>query len=92
MDKDLYDFYKIVDLFWHKLRENNSSRLQNVTLISIGGGARDLLVKPGLTYDEHADLNVLVRLDGFGIILIRFLLFNTKKRFDFSSVRSFVTD
>ncbi|XP_065218732.1 GPI inositol-deacylase isoform X2 [Planococcus citri] len=59
MDGDLYSFYNIVDEYWAKLRTRKSSRLGNITLISIGGGARDMLVRPGLTYDKYADLNVL---------------------------------
>lgn len=60
MDRDLYDFYDVVDEYWEKLRTRKFSRLENVTLVSIGGGARDMLVRPGLSFDKYADLNVLV--------------------------------
>lgn len=60
IDQDLTEFYDLVEYFWEEEKSRNHSRLENVTLISIGGGIRDILVRPGLTYNKHADLNVLV--------------------------------
>ncbi len=60
MDKNLRDFYHSVDTFWESEKRKNSSKLENLTLVSIGGGYKDKLVRPGLTYNKLADLNVLV--------------------------------
>lgn len=61
IDKDLKNFYWSVDTFWQIEKSKTHSRLENLTMISIGGGSRDILVRPGLTYNKLADLNVLVR-------------------------------
>lgn len=60
LDQNLKEFYRQVDSFWRDEKKKRWNRLQNLTLISIGGGSRDKLVRPGLTYNSLADLNVLV--------------------------------
>lgn len=62
LDKNLKDFYWSVDTFWQTEKMKNFSRLENLTMISIGGGSKDMLVRPGLTFNKLADLNVLVSL------------------------------
>ncbi|XKL67124.1 hypothetical protein PGB90_010544 [Kerria lacca] len=59
LDKNLKDFYWSVDTFWQTEKMKNFSRLENLTMISIGGGSKDMLVRPGLTFNKLADLNVL---------------------------------
>lgn len=55
-DQYLINFYKNVEKVWlDRLIEESK-----VTLISIGGGERDFLVRSDLTRDQFADVNVLV--------------------------------
>lgn len=55
------DYYDEVQSIWgNGLDKPRSSVLSNISLLSIGGGHRDLMVWPCLTYTPHADLNVLV--------------------------------
>lgn len=60
IDRDLKNFYHSVDMFWQTEKSKKNNRLENLTMISIGGGTKDILVRSGLTYNEQADLNVLV--------------------------------
>lgn len=71
IDKYLRDFYNSVDIFWQTEKANSNSKLKNLTLISIGGGYRDKLVRPGLTYNKLADLNVLVRIFKCNLHIVR---------------------
>ncbi|CAH0771704.1 unnamed protein product [Bemisia tabaci] len=52
LDSYLADYYREIDLHWQK-------KTQNVTLISIGGGNRDLHVRGALTHESSADVDVL---------------------------------
>ena len=65
IDKNLKDFYNSVDTFWQRQRATKTNRLENLTLISVGGGIKDVLVRPELTFNELADLNILVSTYGF---------------------------
>lgn len=60
IDKNLKDFYHSVDTFWQRQKLTKTNRLENLTMISVGGGIKDILVRPELTFNELADLNVLV--------------------------------
>ncbi|KAL0279676.1 UNVERIFIED_CONTAM: hypothetical protein PYX00_001180 [Menopon gallinae] len=53
---DLYiaNFYKKVDKLW-----KNSSVINNTTLVSIGGGDRDILVRSDLVFDNFGHINVV---------------------------------
>lgn len=54
-------YYNEVENIWgNGLDKPKSSFLSNISLLSIGGGHRDLMVWPCLTYTPHADINVLV--------------------------------
>lgn len=57
-DQYLSDFYRNVEKVWSDRRVDGSP----VTLVSIGGGERDFLVRSDLTRDQFADVNVLVRI------------------------------
>jgi len=60
-DHYMDSYYDKVDKIWgNKLDKPRSSFLSNISLLSIGGGHRDLMVWPCLTYTPHADINVLV--------------------------------
>ena len=50
LDWETHQFYQKVSRFW------SESRPQDVTLVSISGGQRDLQVRSGLTQDPHADI------------------------------------
>ena len=52
-DKSLNQFYEDIDNHWNYHRQSN-----HVSLVSIGGGVKDIQVRPGLTWSDHADLNV----------------------------------
>jgi glycosylphosphatidylinositol deacylase len=52
-DKSLNQFYEDIDNHWNDHRQSN-----HVSLVSIGGGVKDIQVRPGLTWSDHADLNV----------------------------------
>eukprot|EP00092_Neocalanus_flemingeri_P010254 GFUD01011050.1.p1 GENE.GFUD01011050.1~~GFUD01011050.1.p1 ORF type:complete len:1057 (+),score=343.38 GFUD01011050.1:48-3218(+) len=55
MDKETHDFYTKIDTFW---ADSRAASLSHVTLVSIGGGLRDVQVRAGLTQDTHADINI----------------------------------
>ena len=48
-------FYRSVNHLW----DTPSLRPADVTLVSIGGGDRDIQVRSGLTRTPHADVNVV---------------------------------
>lgn len=50
-DPILNRFYDEIDQYWN---ENDLP----VTLVSIGGGVKDVQVRPGLTWSDHANLNI----------------------------------
>lgn len=60
-DHYMDSYYEDVENIWgNGLDKPRSSLLSNISLLSIGGGHRDLMVWPCLTYTPHADINVLV--------------------------------
>ncbi|XP_050431681.1 GPI inositol-deacylase [Adelges cooleyi] len=59
---DLYmdEYYRKVNAIWgNGFDKPRSSYLSNISLLSIGGGHKDLMVWPSLTYTPHADINTL---------------------------------
>lgn len=54
-DSYIATFYKQVDKVW-----KNSFKVNGTTLISIGGGYRDFLVRSDLIFDNYGHINVLV--------------------------------
>ncbi len=54
-DPYLNDFYARSDQYWN-LERNKT--LSHVSLISVGGGGKDIQVHPALTKSDHADVNV----------------------------------
>lgn len=54
-DKYLNEFYDVIHSHWNQSRETD---LSHVTLVSIGGGVKDIQVRSGLTVSDHADINV----------------------------------
>lgn len=56
LDKFSHDFYSKVDMFW---TENRNKNLSHVTVVSIGGGLRDIQVRSGITSDNSSDINVM---------------------------------
>ena len=56
LDRETQDFYNNVNRYW---TENRNSKLKDVTLVSVGGGDRDVQVRSSLTRSEHADVNVI---------------------------------
>ena len=46
-------FYEDIDNHWNYDRQSS-----HVSLVSIGGGVKDIQVRPGLTWSDHADINV----------------------------------
>ncbi|XP_025412541.1 GPI inositol-deacylase isoform X2 [Sipha flava] len=59
-DNFMDSYYENVENIWgNGLDKPRSSFLSNISLLSIGGGHRDLMVWPCLTYTPHADINVL---------------------------------
>jgi len=60
-DHYMDSYYDQVEKIWgNGLDKPRSSFLSNISLLSIGGGHRDLMVWPCLTYTPHADINALV--------------------------------
>ncbi|KAK7788803.1 hypothetical protein R5R35_010913 [Gryllus longicercus] len=59
LDRHLVDYHSKVDSFWRAQKNNTSGNIGHVTLVSIGGGQRDILVKSVLTQAEEADISVL---------------------------------
>lgn len=55
LDPLLASYYDRINNFW----DNNSTVKKNLNLISIGGGQRDLLVKPSLISTPHADTSII---------------------------------
>ena len=53
-DVSLNNFYNEINDFWNKSLGQKS----DLSLISIGGGVKDIQVRPGLTWSDHADINV----------------------------------
>ena len=49
------NFYSKIDSYWNSTRP---SALDHVLLVSIGGGINDIQVRPGLTWSNHADINI----------------------------------
>lgn len=59
-DHYMDSYYDKVENIWgNGLDRPRSSFLRNISLLSIGGGHRDLMVWPCLTYAPHADINAL---------------------------------
>ncbi|XP_026821729.1 GPI inositol-deacylase isoform X2 [Rhopalosiphum maidis] len=59
-DHYMDSYYDQVEKIWgNGLDKPRSSFLSNISLLSIGGGHRDLMVWPCLTYTPHADINAL---------------------------------
>ena len=54
MDRDTAEFYERVEQHW-----SGDSRPESVSLVSVGGGPRDVLVRSGLTHDPAADINTV---------------------------------
>ena len=54
-DSYIANYYKNLEKTWA-----NSSKVNHVTLVSIGGGNRDLIVRSDLTGDPTGQVNVLV--------------------------------
>ena len=48
-------FYQKIDSYWNASRTN---ALDHVLLVSMGGGTKDIQVRPGLTWSEFADINI----------------------------------
>lgn len=60
-DHYMDNYYDEVEKIWGNGPDKPRSLfLSNISLLSIGGGHRDLMVWPCLTYTPHADINVLV--------------------------------
>ncbi len=58
-DRQTADFYDRIDASWDADRSaDGSGRLRDVTLVSVGGGERDIQVRSGLTRSNHADVSV----------------------------------
>lgn len=57
IDENIANYYQKVDQLWS---ESSGNHLTNVTLVSIGGAERDVLVRSGLTTEIHSTINVLV--------------------------------
>ena len=55
MDENIANFYQKVNQSWF-----SSNKTANVTLASIGGADRDILVRSGLTAANQPSINVLV--------------------------------
>lgn len=55
-DNLIASYYETVNSFW----DNYNASENNLSLISIGGGPRDLLVRSDLTITTHADVSVVV--------------------------------
>lgn len=55
-DHYLKQFYEKTNGYWDANR--NTSSLEHVTLVSVGGGVRDVQVRSSLTSTNHADLSV----------------------------------
>jgi glycosylphosphatidylinositol deacylase len=55
IDENVANFYQKVDHCW-----SSSNKTANVTLASIGGADRDILVRSGLTTANQPSINVLV--------------------------------
>jgi len=55
VNADIYlsQFYEDIDNHWNYDRQSS-----HVSLVSIGGGVKDIQVRPGLTWSDHADINV----------------------------------
>ena len=54
-DSYISTFYQKVNNFW-----NNNTNLKHVNYVSIGGGFKDLIVRPDVTFDSKADFSVAV--------------------------------
>ncbi|XP_069692336.1 GPI inositol-deacylase [Periplaneta americana] len=60
LDSYIAKYYDQVNSYWiANRRQGWEGNLSHVTLASIGGGHRDILVRSGLTYAEEADINVV---------------------------------
>jgi len=55
LDRETHLFYNKIDSFWS---ESRATILSHITLVSIGGGLRDVQVRAGLTQDSQADINI----------------------------------
>ena len=53
-DPHIDQFYRKIDAFWNA----STSTLDHIALVSIGGGIKDVQVRPGLTWSQYADINV----------------------------------
>lgn len=43
----------------HYSRHNDSNSLEDILMITVGGGSRDLLVHPGLTASQYSDIHTM---------------------------------
>ena len=55
-DPYIDNFYRSIDTFWNASR--SSKALDHILLVSIGGGIKDIQVRPGLTWSAYADINI----------------------------------
>lgn len=49
-------YYDEINKYW-----DQTDIGRNITLVSIGGGSRDLVVHSGLVFTPHADISTIVR-------------------------------
>lgn len=61
------DLYQNVSYF-----RSESSLMENILMISIGGGNRDLMVQESLTMSKYSDIHAMVKLSG--VLFFQFLI------------------
>lgn len=59
LDRHLASYHSKVKAHWVSQKANDTGPLSHVTLVSIGGGQRDILVRSSLTIAEEADVSTI---------------------------------